>query len=317
MSKTGAPNLWNYLGRFAIVFVLSYAVVAVLFLGVQNQLSEDYRIALELYEPFRPAALSTLIPLVVRALILALILYPFYGVIMQNRFGGLILFGALWGAALFGSVEPMPGSLEGMIYTSISFTEHALVLVAIALQMLLFVWLFLKWEVGTTHSSTLENHTPGTIPGPGTRLFKGYMARFTVVHVVTYWVVGSVFYQIADYEEALAAMEIFELWRPLESLTMVLVVFLGQVVRGPVLAVLLLPFLNIYISQRYGWLYLFMLMFGLTALGSPVFLHELLVIETTLSDYLQDLWIGIPEIFTQMLLFSVLFFYWQKRNTPT
>lgn len=308
MGKLLNTRFWGYIGRFSLLFVLTWIAATMVFFMIQNSMGEMNRIALDLYEPFRPVSLSSLIPQLIRALVFALILYPYYDIILNSRYGKWILFGALWGAALLGSVEPMPGSIEGMIYVQITFYEHFLVLSIISIQVLLFVWLFFRWE------SSYGQYELMVKPGD----LKGYVRRFTVVHVVTYWVVGSAFYQISGYEEALASMEIFQLWRPLESLSMVLVVFLGQFFRGPFLALLLYPFLSVYIQKKYGWLYLFVLMFGLTALGSPIFISELLVFETTLPRYLESLLVGIPEIFAQMLLFSILFFFWQKKTVfPT
>ncbi len=65
---------------------------------------------------------------------MALVLYPFYQMIGEHKRSMLILFFALWGIALLGSLEPMPGSIEGMIYTKTTFIEHFMVLTANAIQ---------------------------------------------------------------------------------------------------------------------------------------------------------------------------------------
>jgi hypothetical protein len=241
----------------------------------------------------------------------------------------------MWGVALFGSVEPQPGSIEGIIYTTIPFAEHLYALAAIALQMVLFIWLFFKWETlsrkrtGTVPLSSLDKRE--TMEGPenlktkdGPESLKspvytpenlsGYTIRFMVVHLVTYWVIGSIFYQIAGYADALEEMEVFELWRPLENITAVLLVFFGQIFRGAFLGLLLAPFYGNYINKKNGWLLLFLLMFGLTALGSPLFLHEFILFEGTFMEFLKELVIGIPEIVTQMLVFSLIFFWWQRKT---
>jgi hypothetical protein len=112
-------------------------------------------------------------------------------------------------------------------------------------------------------------------------------------------------------------MEIFELYRPLENMVMVLGVFFGQIARGPLLALLLFPFLAVWVGKRHGWLLLFGLLFGLTALGSPVFLH-LAIVESvnaaSFSQFIESWAIGLPEIFTQMLVFSLLLFLWERRR---
>lgn len=60
----------------------------------------------------------------VRAALIALVLYPFYNVLIKSRRGWLKLFALLWGLSFFGAVEPIPGSMEGMIYTELSISEH-------------------------------------------------------------------------------------------------------------------------------------------------------------------------------------------------
>ena len=79
----------------------------------------------------------------------------------------------MWGVALFGSVEPQPGSIEGIIYTTISFTEHLYVLIAVALQMLLFVWLLFKWEtLSRKRTDTVLYSSTGDMKnseGPGSK----------------------------------------------------------------------------------------------------------------------------------------------------
>jgi hypothetical protein len=234
--------------------------------------------------------------------------------------------------ALFGSVEPMPGSMEGMIYVQITLLEHLLVLTTIGLQVYLFIWLFFKWENHANKSNSRIDSSTGSAQTSDEKLanlsadtemqnsawlpgnLKGYTIRFTIVHVLTYWVVGAVFYQISDYEEALASMEVFELWRSLDNPIIALLALFSQFVRGPILALLLYPFLHIYVNKNHGWFFLFSLLFGLTALGSPIFITGLLEFDVSLTEYLGNLLIGVPEIVVQMLFFSILFYQWQKRR---
>lgn len=335
------PQLLPYLGRFILLLLLTYFAIGFVFLAFQSALPETNRIALDFYEPFRPLGFLATAGQILRGLAFALVFYPFYNVLFDSRWGRTILFGAMWGVALFGSVEPQPGSIEGIIYTTISFTEHLYVLIAVAAQMILFVWLYFKWETHSRRrmdsaapggpdekggSASLDvSHTTGSSQSPETaKLFESpaytpekirrYTIRFGIVHLLTYWIIGSIFYQIAGYADALQEMEIFDMWRDLESISAVLLVFFGQIFRGPVLALLLFPFYESYIHKKHGWLLLFLLMFGLTALGSPLFLPEFIVMEGTFMEFLKDLVIGIPEIVTQMLVFSLIFFWWQRKS---
>ena len=335
MNKIERPQLLPYLGRFTLLFLATYYVIGLPFLAIQSALPESGRIALDFYETFRPFGLMAITGQLLRALAFALVFYPFYNILFETTRGRLILFGAMWGVALFGSVEPQPGSIEGIIYTVISFPEHIYALLAIALQMLLFVWLFIKWEMFSQKSAGMvsQAYTEEKHPIKGQDNFqiadespdnlkptinlpkkiRGYTTRFMIVHVVTYWIIGPLFYQIAGYADALQEMEVFEMWRDLENIPAVLLVFFGQIFRGALLGLLLAPFYGNYINKKNGWLLLYLLMLGLTALGSPLFLPEFILFEGTFVEFLKDLVIGIPEIVTQMLVFSLIFFWWQRK----
>jgi hypothetical protein len=217
----------------------------------------------------------------------------------------------MWAVGLFCSVEPQPGSIEGIIYTVITFAEHASVLIAVGIQMLLFVWLIFWIENRFAENNLLEIGVQFSL---NQKNLKGYIIRFTLVHLFTYWVVGGIFYELTGYNDALETMEIFKLWRPMESLNTVLLVFFGQIFRGTLLAVLLYPFYKIYIDKKSGWAQLYLLMIGLTILGSPLFLTEFIDFNGSIAEFIKSLAVGIPEIFSQMLVFSLIFFFWQRRS---
>ena len=333
MVRTDGKKLLSYLGRFSLVHLIVNSLFAFIFLNVQRSLPEANRLALELFSPYQAFSLSIVITQVIRGLACALVLFPFYETITNGRRGIFILFGSMWGLAFFASVDPAPGTIEGMIYTQTTFIEHALVIITIAVQMLIFSWLFIKWE---THPAfgfkerekgfivDTENRPPDdfSVGGPQKYAFfeslsrnvTGYTIRFTLLHLITYFIAGTVFYQLAEYGGAIATRETLELYRPQDEYSyFFFLVMSGQIFRGIVMALLLYPFLNTFIQRIHGWFLLFGLMFGLTLLGSPVFIPVTLLRETAFVDTLQNLRIGIPEVITQMLLFSVVFVYWQKR----
>lgn len=139
-------SLWGYVGRFTVAHVIIYTLMATVFLIVQNTLPTSTQVALETFTPYRPVGLFATSGEVIRSVILALVLYPFYETIVRAERGWLVLFAALWGVALVGSVQPMPGSIEGVIYTEIPVLGHIVVLVAGAIEVFAFSWLFLWWE---------------------------------------------------------------------------------------------------------------------------------------------------------------------------
>ncbi|WP_407355985.1 hypothetical protein [Methanolobus sp. WCC5] len=308
------PRLLSYIGRFSLLHVIIYSLFAYIFLSVLNIFPESWKIALEFFEPYRYPAPLVILSQFIRGILLAIIIYPFYETIVKGKHGLLALFVTLWGLGLLASVEPMPGSIEGMIYTQTSFIEHLIVLIAVAIQSLIFCIIFLQWERSGNIRESVQ------IQGLQLKdaLKRGYIKRFTLIHIITYWIIGMTFYQLQGYEEALATMEVFELYRPLESFFMVAVVFLGQIVRGIILALLIYPFYITFREQQHGWLLLFGLLWFITGIGSVFFTPELLgsiITGEGLGELLHEMRIGIPEITTQMLLFSWLFCKYDRRNS--
>lgn len=138
-------NFFGFAGRFTLIYILAYFAIAVLFILIQNAIPVTSRLALDFFEPYR-LGLTEPATQALRGFFIALVLYPFYNLIVKGEHGLPVLFAALWGVALLGSLEPKPGSIEGMIYTHTTFLEHLLVLAAGAVQVLLLSWLFLRWE---------------------------------------------------------------------------------------------------------------------------------------------------------------------------
>lgn len=310
MKTNAKPNLWIFVSRFALVHTIIYIAIASGFFLYQNSLPESYREALDLYQPFRTISFLTITGQLLRGLAFGFVFYPFYNTIFNRKGGRLLLFLSMWAIGLFCSVEPQPGSMEGIIYTVITFAEHTSIIIAVGIQMLLFVWLIFWVENRLTENNSLEIGEPLSL-NPNN--LKGYIIRFTLVHLFTYWVVGGFFYELSGYNDALESMEIFKLWRPMESLHTVLLVFFGQIFRGSLLALLLYPFYENYIARKRGWALLYLLMIGLTILGSPLFLTEFIDFNGSIAEFIKSLAVGVPEIFSQMLVFSLLFFFWQRK----
>ncbi len=309
MNKLTEKNIWAYAARFTLLYMLIYFAVGSLFLLLQNTLPAESRVALEFFKPYN---IDTTEPVtqVLRGFFIALVLYPFYDLIVKGKRGFAILVCALWGVALLGNLEPRPGSIEGMIYTHTTMVEHALVLAAGLIQAMLVSVLFLSWERKSIgFAEKIDYGFSGLFTETATpKWLRGYTLRYTLLHVVIYVLVGSLFYEISGYEEALATMEAFALWRDLESIGMVAAVFFGQIFRGAVLALLLYPFYNTYMSGKFGWLKLFGLLFGLKVI--PI----MFVVPESLVIMLQEAAVGLPEIIAQTFVFALVFYAWEKRR---
>ncbi|MDW7678321.1 MAG: hypothetical protein SCK57_11730 [Bacillota bacterium] len=214
-------------------------------------------------------------------------------------------------------MEPLPGSFEGMLYTTTTALEHIMALAATLIQTLILAGILLKWVV-KSHARLEATQPEKTEPPHGSEpeqlSVKGFLRRFTFLHVSTYWLVGILFYQLSGYQEALNTMEVFSLWRPLENMVMPFVIFFGQFIRGFALAVLLMPFQHLFFRQSKGWVVLFATLWGMTFLGAvnivPWIVQDLLVGGTPYKEFL----VGPPEVTVQMLLFSVGLYIWQRRT---
>jgi len=317
MEKMENKKIWGFVGRFVLIYVAIYSVISIIFLNIQKALPAAGRVGLDFFEPYSMNMSGTLAQVIIGAVI-AIVLYPFYDNIVKGERGWLILFAAVWGVVLLGSLHPKPGTIEGMLYTEITFAEHLLVIAAGAVQILLFSWLFLHWERWAIGMRRSDDSIAGEVSKLETqpkqisnKMLKGYVVRYTLLHLLIYMFIGALFYEISGYEEALATMDEFELWRPLENFVMPFVILFGQVLRGGILALLLYPFYNTYMKKQHGWLFLFGLLFGLKVLASVISVPES---ADLLMQGLQDLTVGIPEITAQTLLFAWLFFLWEKRR---
>lgn len=133
---------WQYLGIFTVTHLMAYSGIAALFLLLQAELPDGQRAALEFFKPYQAITFSTLLVQAFRGLVLALVLYPFARVIRNGANSIWVIIGIVWGVVVVGSVQPMPGSIEGLIYTETTWLEHGMVLVASFCQAIIFAMLF-------------------------------------------------------------------------------------------------------------------------------------------------------------------------------
>jgi hypothetical protein len=307
MSGSTQRTIWGYLGRFTLLQVAVYTAVAAGFILIRQTLPEPTQQALEILGPYRPAGWIQTSGQILRAIVIALVLYPFYDTIIHGNRGFLVLFGALWGVASVGSVDPIPGSIEGVIYTQMTALGHGIALAASAIEVVVFSWLFLRWERGG--GEQVGSRGEGDVTKA--RRLPGFMGRFTLLHVVTYAIAGILLFTVQNYAEAFAVQEQFAFYRPLDNPLVMAAVPL-QIVRGGFLALWFFPFRDTF-AQNGGWPALFGLTFGLIALASPGFIPGLIndiVVRTPVSEAL----VGPVEIVFQTLLFSALLFLWERRR---
>ena len=83
---------------------------------------------------------------VVRGLIFAAVLYPFRQVFLTEPRGWLKLWGLFLGLAIFSTAGPAPGSVEGVIYTTIPLAVQLWGLPEVMLQTLALSTLLVLWH---------------------------------------------------------------------------------------------------------------------------------------------------------------------------
>lgn len=144
------------------------------------------------------------------------------------------------------------------------------------------------------------------------KVFYGYIKRFTITHAVTYLVFGLIFMNLMEYEKEFSQNVYFIHFRPLSS-PIVQAAVLFQFLRGGLFALILYPFRERIINSKYGWLMLFGVVWGMTSIGavnaSPGSIEGLIYTDVSLKAHV----IGMPEVISQGLGFSVLFWLWERR----
>ena len=145
----------------------------------------------------------------------------------------------------------------------------------------------------------------------------GFVARQTVLHVVTYFLFGLLFAFFNPFHQGVHTIELFPeyafLFRSMES-NWVIAGAVLQIIRGPVLMVPLYYFRDVYLGEKNGWLKLALLMVCLTLIGAvtagPGALEGMFYTTLPMQLHLD----GWPEVITQMLAFSYLVTYLEENR---
>lgn len=131
-----------------------------------------------------------------------------------------------------------------------------------------------------------------------------FLFRVTVLHVVTYFVVGIVAAVAIDYGSLFEQPVVRDYMRAFGSVAL----FIGpvvQILRGLLIATVLLPFRSA-LATRLGWLWLWLLLVGVgivsTYAAAPSSIEGIVYTKLPLWYHA----IGLPEMLVQTLLFSVL-----------
>ncbi len=130
-----------------------------------------------------------------------------------------------------------------------------------------------------------------------------FVARVTLIHVVTYFAFGFVASAALGYARLFAMPVIADYYRAFGSVSNAIGPFV-QLARGLVFGLALLPFRGVFAEGRTGWLRLWILFLGIGIVGTPAAAPSSIegVVYTKLPVWFHL--IGLPEICLQTLAFS-------------
>ena len=142
----------------------------------------------------------------------------------------------------------------------------------------------------------------------------GFVGRVTVVHIVTYFVFGILAAFVVPGGHTIYAIPEMDVYfRPISS-PHVMAGTLFQLLRGPIIAIGIYPFRQVFIQDKWGWLYLWGLFLSLSVLApagaAPGSIEGYVYTKLPVWFHLTYL----PEIMLQTLAFSVLVFIWERRR---
>ena len=147
----------------------------------------------------------------------------------------------------------------------------------------------------------------------GQNSIAGFIGRFTVAHTVVYFVAGLIFAALMNYKELFASAE-YTFMRPFDHPLVMLGPSL-QIFRGAILALAFLPFRQVIVGSKRGWIYLFVALLILMHLGAdaadPGKIEGLIYANFTAAIHFAT-W---PEAIFSSLAFASVFHTWERNPT--
>lgn len=140
-----------------------------------------------------------------------------------------------------------------------------------------------------------------------------WTGRATVVHFVTYFIFGFIFFNVFGYATLYSSPDVAVFLRPTTD-PLVSAGPLFQLIRGPIIGLALYPFRRVFLNEKHGWALLWGLMLGLMifapAGSAPGSIEGLIYTRIPLWFHA----ISLPETVLQTLAFSWLMVIWQRRT---
>jgi hypothetical protein len=164
----------------------------------------------------------------------------------------------------------------------------------------------------TTYTKTTDRRVPGVEIGVArdrALSLWGIVARTTVAHTLTYFVVGLVAYSLFDYSTGLADPALSALMRPTDD-PLVQAGVLFQPIRGLLFGLVFYLLREALFRHKQGWLitWVTLIVIGILSTFGPApgSIEGLIYTKAPF----EGLWGGGIEVLTQSGLFAVLTYYW-------
>ena len=131
-----------------------------------------------------------------------------------------------------------------------------------------------------------------------------FVLYVTFAHCITYFICGVIFSQLMGYSEWWKQPVVCDYFRTFDGAASATGPFI-QIIRGLLYGLILIPWID-FIKQKSGWLKLWLLFVGIGIIGAPAAAPSSIegVVYSKLP--LAFHFVGLPEICSQTLLFSVL-----------
>ena len=131
-----------------------------------------------------------------------------------------------------------------------------------------------------------------------------FVLYVTFAHCITYFICGVIFSQLMGYSEWWKQPVVCDYFRTFDGVASAAGPFI-QIIRGLLYGLILIPLID-FIKQKSGWVKLWVLFVGIGIIGAPAATPSSIegVVYSKLP--LAFHFVGLPEICSQTLLFSVL-----------
>ena len=131
-----------------------------------------------------------------------------------------------------------------------------------------------------------------------------FVLYVTFAHVITYFICGVIFSQLMGYSEWWKQPVVCDYFRAFDGAASAAGPFI-QIIRGLLFGFILIPLID-FIKQKSGWLKLWVLFLGIGIIGAPSAapgsIEGIVYSKLPLAFH----FVGLPEVCSQTLLFSVL-----------